>query len=394
MMRLNPGHLLLAALILSTISCGKGNAPERPKERPPAPVVTAVVATRTIPVVVEAIGNVESLAQVAIKSMVSAEIKKVHFAEGKDVAQGDVLFTLDAKPIEVAIRKGEADLGRIRAQLATARANAERYGRLVKDGIVTAEQYDSFRTQAVSLEADLASQQANIDAQKVQLSYCTIRSPIAGRTGNLLITAGNVVKANDTLSLVTINQITPIAVTFTVPEAELPRIRASFTAGTLPVEALPAGDSGRPESGRVSFIDNTVDTTTGSIKLKATFQNASRRLWPGQFATVRMTLATLQDAVIVPSQAVQAGQQGQYVFVVKEDATAELRPVKGGTAADGMTVIEQGLKPGETVVIDGHIRIAPGAKVEVRQPGQGAKANAAAQKPVSSAARGGQGAGR
>lgn len=382
-------YLLL--LLLALAACSRGEEQLKPKGRPPAPVITAVTFTKNIPVFVEAIGNVESLAQVAVKSMVNAEVKKVHFSEGKDVAKGDILFSLDARPFEVAIRKGEADLARIRTQLATAKANAERYGRLVKDGIVTAEQYDSFRTQAESLEADLASQLANIDSLKIQLSYCTIRSPIAGRTGNLLITAGNVVKANDTLSLITINQIAPIAVTFTVPEAELPRIRSRFAVGTLPVDAAPAGDSGSPESGKVSFIDNAVDTATGSIRLKATFPNSTRRLWPGQFATVKMTLAVRHNAVVVPAQAVQTGQQGQYVFVVKADDTAELRPVKAGTMADGMTIIEQGLKPGETVVTDGHVRVAPGAKVETGKPGQGDKANAAAQKPVSSAARGGQG---
>jgi len=365
-MRLNPGHLLLAALILSTISCGKGKSPEKPKERPPAPVITAVVATRTIPLVVEAVGNVESIAQVAVKSMVSAEVKKVHFAEGKDVAKGEVLFTLDARPFEVAIRKGEADLARIRAQLATARVNAERYGRLVKDGIVTSEQYDALRTQAESLEADLASQQASIDTQKVQLSYCTIRSPIAGRTGNLLITAGNVVKANDTQSMVTINQITPIYVAFAVPEREFARIRQHLAKGRLKVEASISGDSGPPESGQISFLDNAVDPATATIKLKGVFANTRTRLWPGQFVTVRLILSTISDAVVVPSQALQTGQQGQYLFVVSGD-TAEMRPVKTGVVHDGVTVIEQGLKSGERIIIDGQLRVVPGGKVMVKQ---------------------------
>jgi membrane fusion protein, multidrug efflux system len=389
MMRLNSGHLLLAVLILSTISCGRGKSPEKPKERPPAPVITAIVATRNIPVVVEAVGNVESLAQVAVKSMVSAEVKKVHFAEGKDVAKGEILFTLDARPFEVAIRKGEADLARIRAQLATARVNAERYGRLVKDGIVTGEQYDVLRTQVESLEADLASQQASIDTQKVQLSYCTIRSPIAGRTGNLLITAGNVVKANDTLSLVTINQIRPIAVTFAVQERELTRIRQHLAKGGLKVEVAINGAGGPPESGDISFLDNAVDPATATIKLKGVFANARTRLWPGQFVTVRLILSTISDAVVVPSQALLTGQQGQYLFVVNGD-TAEQRPVKAGVAHDGFTVIDQGLKAGESVVIDGQLRIVPGGKVAVRQPGQGslpATGRAAGEKPPAAAGK-------
>lgn len=366
MMRLNRGPLLLAVLLSSTLSCGKGNAPEKPKGRPPAPVLTAVATTRTIPVVIEAIGNVESLAQVAVKSMVSAEVKRVHFAEGQDVAKGDILFTLDARQFEVAIRKGEADLARIRAQLATAGANVERYGRLVKDGIVTAEQYESFRTQAESLEADFVAQQATIEALKVQLSYCTIRSPIAGRTGNLLITAGNVVKANDTLSLVTINQIRPIYVAFAVPERELSRVRQYLGKGKLRADAVLPGDSGPPESGEVTFLDNTVDPATATIKLKGTFANPRSRLWPGQSVTVRLTLASIAAAVVVPTQAVQTGQNGQYVFVVAGD-TAEARLIRAGVAFEGMTIVDQGLKAGETVVIDGHLRVVPGGKVMVKQ---------------------------
>jgi multidrug efflux system membrane fusion protein len=281
------------------------------------------------------------------------------------VSKGDILFTLDARPFETAIKKAEADLGRIRAQLATARANAERYGKLVKDGIVTAEQYDAYRTQAESLEADLVAQQANIDALKVQLSYCTIRSPLSGRTGNLLINAGNVVKANDTLSLVTINQIRPIYVTFSIPEKDLARIRQYLGRGRMRVEARLPGDNSPPESGEVTFLDNAVDPATATIKLKGTFANAKTRLWPGQFVTVRLTLASLADAVVVPTQAVQTGQQGQYVFVVTGD-TAELRPVKSGAAYEGLTVIEQGVKAGETVVIDGHIRVVPGGRVSIK----------------------------
>lgn len=374
---------LLSTLLIVTLlaACSKSKPPQS-KGRPPAPVAIAVVTTKTVPVVVEAIGNVEAISQVAIKSMVNGEVKKVHFSEGKDVAKGDVLFTLDARPIEAVIKKGEADLARIRAQLATAKANAERYGKLVKDGIVTAEQYDAYRTQADSLEADLVAQQANIDASKVQLSYCTIRSPISGRTGNLLINAGNVVKANDTLSLVTINQIRPIYVTFAIPEKELARIRQYLGRGKMMVEASLPGDSSPPEKGIVTFFDNAVDAATATIKLKATFSNPKTRLWPGQFVTVRLNLSSLADAVVVPSQAVQTGQQGQYVFVVTGD-TAELRPVKAGAVYDGLSVIEQGVKPGETVVIDGHMRVVPGGKVLVKQNGgKGEQGGASGAKPV------------
>lgn len=385
---MRPALVIAPLLLLAIVACSK-KEPEKAKGRPPAPVTVAPVVTRTVPLALEAIGNVESLSQVTVKSMVNGEVKKVHFTEGEDVAKGQVLFSIDSRQYETSIRKGDADLARIRAQLATARVNAERYGRLVKDGIVTAEQYDAFRTQAESLEADLLAQQANIDSLKVQLSYCTIRSPIAGRSGNLMITVGNVIKANDTVSLVTINQVTPIAVSFTVPESELARIRTQMAAGNLIAEALPSGDNGRPEIGKLIFIDNAVDTTTGTIRLKASFGNVSRRLWPGQFASVRLLFASIKDAVVVPAQAVQTGQQGQYVFVVKDDATAELRPVKAGITADGMTVIEQGVKPGEQVVTDGHIRLAPGAQVELRKPGQPDTTKGGVQSNSSGAARAG-----
>jgi len=368
----------VAISLAALAACTKGAQTDKPKGRPPAPVAVAVAATGTVPMVLEAIGSVESVSQVAVKSMVNGEVNRVHFREGQDVSKGQVLFTIDPRQYEASIRKAEADLLRIKSQLATARLNAERYGRLVKDGIVTAEQYDNFRTQAESLEADYAAQQANIESLRVQLSYCTIRSPLSGRTGNLLINAGNVVKANDTLSLVTINQIRPIYVTFSIPERELLRIRQYLGKEKLKVEARLPGDNGLPEIGEVTFLDNSVDPATATIKLKGTFVNSKTRLWPGQFVSVRLTLASVVDAVVVPTQAVQTGQQGQYVFVVTGD-TAELRPVKAGVAFEGKTVIEQGLGPGETIVIDGHMRVVPGGKVMAKQGsvtgGQGAKAD-------------------
>lgn len=366
--------VILVLCILA--ACGKSKQ-EPPKERPPVPVTIATVGRQTVPVQLEAIGTVESLTSVAVKSMVNGEIMKVHFTEGQEVRKGQLLFTIDPRPSAAALKKAEADLASIRVQMVNARADADRYGKLVKDGIVTAEQYESYRTRADALAASLSAQQANIENLKVQLEYSTIRSPITGRTGNLLIDVGNVVKANDTPSLVTINQMSPIAVTFSIPERELVRVRPPFAAGRLIAEATPSGDTGQPERGKVDFLDNTVDQATGTIKLRATFANGSRRLWPGQFATVRLTLATLGDVTVVPSRAVQTGQQGEYLFVVKEDATAELRPVTTGVSWNGMTVIEQGGNPGERVVTDGQMRLLPGARVVVKQgPGTGDRGGA------------------
>ncbi len=367
-------------LALSMVACGQGKKQEPPKGRPPSPILAASATKLTVSVQLEAIGNVEPLVSVSVKSMVNGEVMNVHFTEGQEVAKGQTLFTIDPRPSEAALKKAEADLARTRVQLTNAQTNADRYARLVKDGIVTAEQYDAYRTQADALAADLLSQQANIQNLKVQLSYCTIRSPMTGRTGNILIDSGNVVKANDTLSLVTINQMAPIAVAFTIPERELGRVRGQFSAGRLFAETAPSGDNGPSEKGKVTFLDNAVDQTTGTIKLKATFKNTNKLLWPGQFATVRLTLATLTDATVVPGQAVQTGQQGQYLFVVKPDNTADLRPVKAGVTFNGMTVIEQGLKPGEQVVIDGQMRLMPGAPVLIRQPGKPEQKAAGSQK--------------
>jgi multidrug efflux system membrane fusion protein len=369
MMRFRPEFLLFSFVVLTLFSC-KGKEQEKPKGRPPAPVSVVSAVTRTVPVFIDAIGTVESLSQVSIKSMINGEITKVLFREGEDVSKGAILFTLDSRPYESAIKKAEADLARIRAQLATAKGNAERYGKLVKDGIVTSEQYESFRTLADSLEADVGAQKANIESLRVQLSYCTIRSPISGRTGNLLIHAGNIVKANDTASLVTINQIRPIAVGFSVPELELNRAKAVMAKGELLAEAIPSGGTDAPEKGRVTFIDNAVDSATGTIKLKATFQNKGSKLWPGQFASVRLVFPPMKDAVAVPSQSVQIGQKGEYVYVVKDDMTVEMRVVRSGVKSGGFTVILDGMRPGEQVVSDGHLRLGPGAKVEIRKPGQ------------------------
>jgi multidrug efflux system membrane fusion protein len=370
MMQSRSRLLLLALVTLAILSCGRGNAPEKPKGRPPAPVSVVTAVTGTVPVYVEAIGTVESLSQVSIKSMINGEITKVHFREGQDVSKGEILFTLDSRPNVTAINKAEADLVRIRTQLATAKTNAERYGKLVKDGIVTSEQYESFRTQADSFEADLGAQKANIESLRVLLSYCTIRSPISGRTGNLLIHAGNIVKANDSVSLVTINQITPIAVGFSVPELELNRARAVLANGGLWAEAIPSGGTGDPEKGKVTFIDNAVDSATGTIKLKATFRNRGTKLWPGQFASVRLLFPPLKNVVTVPTQSVLTGQKGEYVYVVKDDLTVEMRVVRSGIKSGGFTVILDGVKPGEQIVSDGQLRLGPGSKVEVRKTGQ------------------------
>ena len=360
------GALLAATLIacLPLLSCTKAKEP--PKERPPAPVEVVTVTTRNVPVQLSGIGSVEAYSSVAVKSRVDGTIVKVHLAEGQDVRRGDILFTLDTAPFQAALRHAEAVLARDLAQARNAEEQAARYASLVKEGIVTKEQYDSYRTAADALNATVAADRAAVENARIALSYCTIRAPLAGRTGGLGIHAGNVINSNDTV-LVTINQVSPIYATFSLPEKDLPEIQRRMSGGKLRVEATVPSDLTAVERGTVTFIDNMVDPATGMFKLKATFANSNRQLWPGQFVNVRLTLATLPDAVVVPQQAVLTGQKGQYVFLLKNDDTVEQRPVQAGISHGGEMVIRQGIQPGETVVTDGQMRLMPGAKVEVRK---------------------------
>jgi membrane fusion protein, multidrug efflux system len=357
--------LWIMLLMFALTGCAAKKEP--PKERPPVPVNVAMSATKDMPVQVRAIGNVEPFTTVAIKAQVNGQLSRVHFREGQDVRKGDLLFTIDPRPFEAALRQAEAALAKDLAQAAFSREQVRRYGVLLKDGIVTQDQYDQLRANADSFDATAAADRAAADSARLQLAYCSIRSPIDGRTGNLLVQEGNLVKANDVPVLVTINQVTPIYVSFTVPEKEMPEIRKFLSDKKLKVEAVIPHDTQSPESGTISFLDNAVDTATGTIKLKGTFANKDRRLWPGQFVNVILTLTTRRNAVVVPTQAVQTGQQGQFLFVVKPDLTVESRPVTVGLALGDESVIEKGVNAGEKVVTDGQVRLIPGSKVEVKQ---------------------------
>jgi len=294
------------------------------------------------------------------------------------------LFTIDKRPLVAELARQEANLAHDIAQAANARAEAKRYEALEKEGVVAKEQAETMTTSSAALEAAVQADRAAVQNAKVQLQYTTIYSPIDGRTGNLMAKAGNLVKANDTPFMVTINQIQPIYVTFTVPEQFLPDIKKYSAQRKLVVAAAPPNSS-QQSVGRLTFIDNSVDQTTGTIKLKGTFANVDHRLWPGQFVNANVTLRSQPDAIVVPSQAIQTGQDGQFVFVVKPDMTAESRPVVVASNANGQAVIEQGLQPGERVVTDGQLRLIPGARVELKQgvPVQ-KNQNATAPSPTSS----------
>jgi len=330
------------------------------------PVAVALVSEKAVPLELNVIGSVEPYSTVAVRAQITGSLNSVGFREGEDVRKGQVLFTLDRRPLEAALEQAKANLQRDTAQAANAKSQAQRYLDLAERGIATKEQVDTTRTAAAALEATLEADRATVENAEVQLQYATITAPIAGRTGALMVHEGNLVRANDATPLVVINQVAPIYVSFGIPEARLPELKQYMERGSVKVEALAPNDTGAPSVGRITFVDNSVDATTGTIKIKGTFSNDTRHLWPGQFVNVSVTLMTDPHAVVVPSEAVQTGQQGQYVFVVKPDKTVELRNVAVARTVDAESVIKQGLKAGETVVTDGHLRLTPGSRISVK----------------------------
>lgn len=333
---------------------------------PAAPVSVAQATVKTVPVEVRVIGNVEAFSTVTVRAQIDGRLERVHFAEGEDVNAGDLLFTIDPRPYEARLQQAQANLARDEAQFANARSQAGRYTELFQAGIVSKDQYEQFHSNSAALEAAVHADKAAVEEARILLGYCTIRSPIAGRTGNLMVHPGNAIKANDA-ALVVINQVQPIFVDFSVPEQYLPAVKKYFARGKLAVSAVIPQEEQSPLGGSLSFVNNTVDINTGTILLKATFQNPDRRLWPGQFVNVTLRLSEQANAIVIPSQAVQTGQNGNFTFVVKKDSTVEMRPVTAGSTLEGLTVIQKGLSPGETVVTDGQLRLFPGAKIEIKK---------------------------
>ena len=370
------------------------------------PVEVATVVRKQVPVQLRTIGTVQAYSTVTVKSRVAGQIMRVSFTEGQDVTKGALLFIIDPRPFEATLKQAEANLERDLAQVRQAEANlerdmaqeknakadADRYKMLFEKGVVARQQYDKFRTDWEALvatvqadraaranaEAAVLADRAAVENANLQLSYCSIHSPMDGRTGSLIVQEGNLIKENDA-NLVVINQIAPIYVTFSVPEQYLREIRKYMATGNLKVHTMVPNDEGLPEEGFISFVDNAVDSSTGTIKLKGTFTNKGKRLWPGQFVNVVLTLTQVPHAAVVPSQAIQTGQQGQYVFVVKTDLTVETRPIVSGLTLNNETVVQKGLHPGEIVVTDGQLRLYPGAKVEIKNSN-----SATPQKPKAS----------
>jgi multidrug efflux system membrane fusion protein len=364
--------LLLCLAVMA--ACSKEQP--KPASRPPVPVSVAAVEQKNMPVEVTAIGTVEPFSTVSVKTQVTGQLTGVFFKEGDDVKKGQLLFSLDKRQIQADIKKAEGQLARDEASLANAKTQASRYEALFKQGIISKEQYDAQQTMADTFVAAVEADKAAVESSKVQLTYTDIYSPIDGRTGNLIVHQGNMVKANDSFPLVVINKVEPVFVTFSVPENQLAEIKRHNSRGQLQVQAAIAGDP-KPAMGRLSFIDNGVDTATGTIKLKGEFANTDRRLWPGSFSDVSLTLTNEPNAIVIPTSALQNGQQGQFVFVVKGDKSVEMRPVAVDRGNDKESVIRSGLQAGETVVTDGQVRLTPGSKVDFTN-----KSTSAAQESV------------
>lgn len=346
------------------------NASGRPKQsdarkRAVVPVSVASAVEKTVPIQIRTIGNVRAYATVAVRSRVEGELIGVHFKEGEEVKAGQLLFTVDPRPFEAQLKAAEANLARNRAQLQAAQKQAERYGAVVKKGYVSEDQHDQIASNAAALEAAVRASEAAVETARLELKYCSIHSPVNGIAGQLKIHQGNLIKANDSENpLVTINQIRPVYVVFSVPEQNLPELRKYLARGNLDVVAVVPGKEDTPVYGKLSFIDNSIDQATGTILLRATFANSDQFLWPGQFVEVVLTLDK-QTGVVVPAQAIQTGQNVRYVFVVREDSTVEYRPVILARTVGEDAVVQSGLLPGEVVVIDGQLRLAQGSQVKI-----------------------------
>jgi multidrug efflux system membrane fusion protein len=357
--------LVIAGVAAVAFRFAPGSRAALPKTAPAVPVSVAVVVAKTVPVRLRAIGNVEPYTTVAVKARIDGQIVAVHFKEGQEVRKGETLFEIDRRPFEAQLALAQANLGKDRALLDHANEQQKRYKDLLDKKFVSPDAYAQIRTNAETAAAQLRADEAAIDSARLQIGYCTIRSPITGYAGKIQIQEGNLVKANDTISLVVINQVVPINVSFSVPEQTLSAVRKYQADGELTVSAQVPNGGLAPVAGKLSFVDNTTDASTGTIKLKAEFPNIDKSLWPGQFVDVVLTLTHQENAIVVPVTAVQNGPNGQYVFIVKPDHSVDLRDIKIARSEGDFAVMASGLQPGETVVTVGQLRLAPGMKITI-----------------------------
>jgi len=361
---------VLGAGVLIVQQANRGSRAESQKTASAVPVTVAAVVAKTMPVRLVAIGNVEPFTTVSIKARVDGQLLSVKFKEGDEVRQGAVLFEIDSRPFAASLRQAQANLLKDKALLDRATEQEKRYKDLLAKNFISPDAYEQVRTNTATAAATVSADEAAIENAKLSLEYCTIRSPVTGYAGRIQIQQGNLVKANDTNPLVVINQIVPVYASFSVPEQNIADIRKYQADGELKVQAGFANSTHPMAAGKLSFIDNSADATTGTIKLKAEFPNTDKALWPGQFVNVVLTLYEQKDAIVAPSAAVQSGPTGQYVYIMKPDMTVELRNIKIARAEGDDTVVAGGLQPGDQVVTVGQLRLAPGTKVN---PGKAQK---------------------
>ncbi|MCX8027547.1 MAG: efflux RND transporter periplasmic adaptor subunit [Thermodesulfovibrionales bacterium] len=358
-------YFLILIIIALLISCtSKSNDKKQPQRS--APVNVAKVIKKDIPIVINAIGNIEASATISLKSQVNGQVSEIYFKEGSYIKKGDLLITIDSRPFEYAVRLAEASLEKTTAQLQQAKRDLERYTTLLSEGYVTQSQYDQMVTYNKTLEATVKADTANLQNAKIQLSYCYIYAPVDGKIGSILIDKGNVIKANDDKPLAIINQIQPVYVAFSIPELYLDEIRDKFKKEGVKVMASATNNNKTVYTGQLTFIDNAVDKTTGTIRMKARFDNKDLSMLPGQFMNVSINLSILKGSLSVPSEAVQIGQKGEYVYRLKDDMTVEIVSVKSIASSEGFTAIQGDVKDGDRVVIEGQQRLAPGMKVTIK----------------------------
>jgi multidrug efflux system membrane fusion protein len=339
------------------------------KGPPPVPVTVVRAAQETVPIRLSAIGNVEAFLTVAIKARVDGQIVQVNFREGEAVKKGDVLFRIDPRPYQATLRQAEANALRDRAARDQARSQEKRYQELLAKNFISKEAYAQIRTNAETAEATAKASQAALENARLNLEYCTIASPLDGYVGKVLLQAGNLVKANDVNALVVINQVRPIYVNFAVPEQNLPEVRKHNAAAPLRVDVVPTDPAAAAAAGTLIFIDNAVDPSTGTIRMRAQFDNADATLWPGQFVNVSVQLYEQPDAIVIPTQAVQTGPEGQYVYVIGDDMLAEVRRVKVQRADGERAIVSSGVAKGDRVVTRGQLRLGPKTRVQIGKPG-------------------------
>jgi multidrug efflux system membrane fusion protein len=371
----------LALIFAGLAACNK--KPEANFERPPAPVTVARAVARDVPVYIDAVGKTVAREVVSVQPQVSGRITQIHFTDGANVKIGDLLFTIDPRPYQAQLDQAEANVAQAEAALSLAKVNFARVEKVSDPRAVSRQDFDARKSAVETAEATLKQNRAAVENARLNLEYCTIRSPINGRAGQRAVDVGNVVSANNG-SLLVIQRLDPIYADFTVTESELSGVQRNMAKQALKVEVRLPDDGTEPREGKLTFLDNSVQEGSGTVKLRATLNNNDRSFWPGRFVKVRLILQTQRDAVLVPADAPQLSAKGPFVYVVKPDSSAELRPVKVGQRQEDLIVIKDGLKADERVVVSGQLGVTPGGKVRVLQPTDPAKAAPSANPPAKS----------